>query len=316
MMLDIRGLRVEIPSSRGSVCAVADADISADEGEIVGIVGESGCGKTVTSLAVMGLLPRGARATGQVSLKGVDLLALSPDEMRRARGRDVAMIFQEARSALNPVLTIGRQICEPLVRAGISREKAREAAIEILDTVRVPSPRERMSSYPHELSGGQCQRVMIAMALIREPSLLIADEPTTALDVTVQAQILDLLLETRGRAGGAIMLITHDLGVVAEVCDSVCVMYAGHVVERCGVFKIFDEPLHPYTRGLLGSLPSHDDGGDLPCIPGSVPELVDMPSGCPYEPRCDRALPICRSELPKSAQPSDGHIVKCWRYGS
>lgn len=313
-LLDIRDLRVELPSSRGTVRAVDGADIAAESGEVLGLVGESGCGKTITSLSIMGLLPDRAKISGEIVLDGRDLLSLSKDEMRRARGRDVSMIFQEPTSALNPVLTVGRQICEPLVRAGVPHDEAREAAIEMLETVRVPSPRERMASYPHELSGGLCQRVMIAMALIRRPSLLIADEPTTALDVTVQAQILDLLLATREKAGSTILLITHDLGVVAEVCDSVCVMYAGRVVERGDVYGIFDEPLHPYTRGLLGSLPSSgEDGCDLPCIPGSVPDLADMPPGCPFAPRCGNSMPECAADAPPLVNLSGRHVA-CWRY--
>lgn len=316
-LLEIDDLKVSFSTSRGKLVAVSGVNLTAEEGEIVGVVGESGCGKTVSALSIVGLLPERGSARGRVALDGTDLLALSPEEMRLARGEKISMIFQEPMAALNPVLTIERQICEPLVRNGVPAASARARAVEMLELVRVSNPTERMASYPHQLSGGLCQRVMIAMALIREPRLLIADEPTTALDVTIQAQILDLLRDLRDRTGTAILLITHDLCVVAEVCDKVYVMYAGHVMEEGSVYQLFDSPMHPYTNGLMMSMPNAPSATErtpLYSIPGMVPGLHDMPPGCPFSPRCPGRFEICERMLPPLARISESHAVRCWKY--
>ncbi|MDL2263513.1 ABC transporter ATP-binding protein [Synergistaceae bacterium OttesenSCG-928-I11] len=318
-LLEIRDLMITFQTQRGLLPAVSGIDIEAQAGEIVGVVGESGCGKTVTALSVMGLLPDRARTSGEILLDGTDLLGLTPEEMRRTRGTRISMIFQEPMAALNPVLTVGRQLTEPLVRImGIGESEATEQAVRMLETVHVSGARERLSAYPHQLSGGLCQRVMIAMALIRQPRLLIADEPTTALDVTIQAQILDLLRELRDRTGTAILLITHDLGVVAELCDRVYVMYAGHVMEQGNVYQIFDDPMHPYAYGLMRSMPeagrANTGREELYSIPGTVPDLMNMPSGCPFCPRCAESGPLCREILPQLVRISKGHAVRCWKY--
>lgn len=314
-LLEIRGLAAGFRRAHGTLPVVRGVDISVGAGEAVGVVGESGCGKTVTSLAVMGLLSQNAEVSGEILFDGRDLLALSREEMRRVRGSRIAMIFQEPAAALDPVLTIGRQLTEQLIRSGASRAAAEERALQMLEAVRVSGGRARLKSYPHELSGGLCQRVMIAMALMQSPSLLIADEPTTALDVTIQAQILRLLLDLRESTGAAIMLITHDLGVVAEVCDRVCVMYAGQVVESAGVCEIFDEPLHPYTYGLMRSMPrpgARPEQGELFSIPGTPPTPDELPDGCSFAPRCPEARPICRSSQPELCGAK--HTVRCWKY--
>lgn len=314
-LVDIENLRVTFDTAAGTFPAVSGVDLSIERSEIVGLVGESGCGKTVTALSMLALLSENGRATGKIRLEGENLLEKSKDEMRRIRGNRISMIFQEPMTALNPVMTIGRQLCEPLMRhGGVSGRKARARAERALDMVRVPRPAERMNNYPHQLSGGLCQRVMIAMALICDPILLVADEPTTALDVTIQAQILSLLTDLRERIETAILLITHDLGVVAELCDRVYVMYAGYVVEQADVFALFENPQHPYTSGLLASLPRLDgDGQILHCIPGMVPNLLEMPPGCPFEPRCSEAMEICKRSIPPLVATSDRHAVRCWR---
>ena len=317
-LLEVRDLKVRFHTARGVLPAVSGVSISAKEGEIVGLVGESGCGKTVTALSVLGLVPENGSAAGEISFEGRDLLKLSPDEMRAVRGDRVSMIFQEPMTALNPVLTIGFQLCEPLIlHRGVSREEARKRALEVLDLVQVPNAADRMACYPHQLSGGLCQRAMIAMALICEPDLLIADEPTTALDVTIQAQILSLIGGLRSRLGTAILMITHDLGVIAELCDRVYVMYAGYVMEEADVFALFDAPLHPYTFGLMRSMPGAEtrrSASGLYSIPGIVPDLPGLPRGCPFAPRCDRSLDICHRELPDLIPASGGHAVRCWLY--
>ena len=317
-LLTIRNLRVKFDTAAGQVPAVSGVDFRMTKGEVVGLVGESGCGKTVTALSTIGLVPHRGKASGEILLDGENLLTKTSDEMRHIRGNRVSMIFQEPMTALNPVMTIGRQLCEPLVlHRGASMESARKRATEALDLVHVPQAASRLKNYPHQLSGGLCQRVMIAMALICEPELLIADEPTTALDVTIQAQILDLLTDLRRRTGTAILMITHDLGVVAELCDRVYVMYAGHVMESADVYELFDNPRHPYTSGLLRSLPRVDarskDEENLYSIPGMVPNLLDLPAGCPFEPRCDFSFEKCRTTLPPFFYPRDAHAVRCWR---
>jgi oligopeptide/dipeptide ABC transporter ATP-binding protein len=291
-------------------------DLAVPRGRTLGIVGESGCGKSVLSLSVMGLVPRPGRvAAGQVLLEGQDLLTLPPAAMRHIRGGEVAMIFQEPMTSLNPVMTVGRQIAEPVVRhLGLSARAAAARAEEMLRLVGIPDPSRVARAYPHLLSGGMRQRAMIAIALACRPSLLIADEPTTALDVTVQAQILDLLSELRREMGSAVLLITHDLAVIAETAHRVAVMYAGRIVEEAPVDALFATPRHPYTRGLLASIPliARERPDTLPEIPGMVPGPGDRPAGCAFSPRCARALPHCASEVPPFAPLAPSHHAACW----
>ncbi|MDR1916330.1 MAG: ABC transporter ATP-binding protein [Synergistaceae bacterium] len=319
-LLEIKNLSVGFKNAYGVARVVDGIDVSVARGEIVGIVGESGCGKTVTVLSVMGLLPGTGWTSGEILFGGEDLLKKNDDEMRAIRGDRISMIFQEPMTALNPVMTIGRQICEPLMlHKSATRSDAARRAVEILDLVRVPQASMRMKSYPHQLSGGLCQRAMIAMALICEPMLLIADEPTTALDVTIQAQILSLLLDLKERLGTTILMITHDLGVVAELCDRVYVMYAGHIMEEADVRELFARPLHPYTSGLLRSLPRVDGGANcerhLYSIPGMVPGLGEVRGGCPFEPRCESAMKRCGVSMPPLNPVFAGHNARCWLFG-
>ncbi len=311
----------------GSVPVVGGVSFGVECGRTVGLVGESGCGKTVTALSILRLLPeRSARvAGGRVLFGGRDLLALAPRELRRIRGNRIAMVFQEPMSSLNPVLSIGQQTAEPLrIHRGLSRRAAWERAGELLQLVGLPEPERQLRQYPHELSGGMRQRVMIAMAVACEPELLIADEPTTALDVTIQAQILKLLRELRQRVGMAMIFITHDLALVAEIADEVCVMYAGRIVERATVAELFGAPRHPYTRGLLRCTPRLENavlGGGrqpLPVIPGEVPEPARLPSGCPFHPRCElgRSDPRCREQAPPLADDGYGRACACWKADS
>jgi len=316
-LLDVRGLVTEFHSSEGVFKAVDGVSFSVARGETLGIVGESGCGKSVTSLSVMGLIPRppGKIPAGEIVFEGRDLLTLSSRQMRDVRGNDISMIFQEPMTSLNPVYTVGQQIMEGiLLHENISEAQARERAIEMLRLVRIPSPEGRVDDFPHQMSGGMRQRVMIAMALACNPKLLIADEPTTALDVTIQAQILDLMRDLRERTGTAIMLITHDLGVIAELADRVVVMYAGKVVEEARVGDLFTDPQHPYTLGLLGSIPKLDvEEERLATIEGSVPNPYNMPAGCKFNPRCPFADDKCRQEVPALAEVKPGHKVACWK---
>jgi oligopeptide/dipeptide ABC transporter ATP-binding protein len=316
-LLEVEALRTHFATEGGEFRAVDGVSFSVDAGKTLGIVGESGCGKSVTSLSVMGLLPaRIARiAGGSIRFKGTDLLALDEDAKRDLRGNRLAMIFQEPMTSLNPAFTIGDQIMEGLVRhKGLGREQARQAAIEMLRKVRIPAPEERVDDYPHQLSGGMRQRAMIAIALACGPELLIADEPTTALDVTVQAQILDLLRDLQRDTGAAILLISHDLGVIAEMADHVAVMYAGRVVERAAVEALFDAPQHPYTIGLLGSIPRLDQEQErLAVIEGSVPDPANPPPGCRFEPRCPFADAECRAAQPDLRDVLPGHAVACWK---
>ena len=301
-LLEIEGLRVTFSGDDGRLThAVDQVDLTLDRGTTLGIVGESGCGKTVTSLAVMGLLPkRTADVSGAVRVDGVDLLHIPPSELSDLRGDRIAMIFQEPMTSLNPSYTIGEQIIETIMRhRGGTRAVARERAIEMLRRVHMPSPEQRIDEYPHKLSGGLRQRAMIAMALACDPQLLIADEPTTALDVTIQAQILDLLAELKATTGAAIIFITHDLGVVAEICDEVAVMYAGEIVERAGIDALFERPEHPYTLGLLGSIPRFEQRSEaLATIEGMVPDMMALPTGCRFAARCPFADARCRTERP------------------
>ncbi len=290
-------------------------DLSIRPGEAVGLVGESGSGKSVTWLAALGLLPGKARVSGSVKLEGQELLGARPAVLDGVRGGRIAMIFQDPASALNPVLTIGRQLGEALaLHRGLSGTSIRMEARRLLDLVGIPDAERRLSAYPHEFSGGQNQRVMIAMALAGEPDLLVADEPTTALDVTIQAQILDLINNVRREMGMALVLISHDLGVIAETCDRVAVMYAGRIVEQASASDLFDNPQHPYTLGLLGSLPPIDGARTrLRSIPGTVPDPAALPAGCAFAPRCAEAHAACRSALPALRSVGQAHTVACIR---
>jgi len=296
---------------------VDGVDFSLERGRTLGIVGESGCGKSVTALSIMGLVPRppGRIVAGEVRFEGEDLLRLSPARLRELRGARLSMIFQEPMTSLNPAFTVGDQVAEALLRhEKTSRKEAKHNAIEMLRRVRIPSPERRARDYPHRLSGGMRQRVMIAMALACNPQLLIADEPTTALDVTIQAQILELMRALRSELGTAIILITHDLGVIAELADDVIVMYAGKVVERCPVSSLFTEPHHPYTIGLLGSIPRLDLAQQrLSAIEGTVPDAAAMPAGCRFHARCPFAVNKCREEVPPLLPIEENHFVACWR---
>jgi peptide/nickel transport system ATP-binding protein len=316
-LIEIQNLRVVFHGDNGRTTHAVDAvDLAVAQGATLGLVGESGCGKSVTSLAVMGLLPRqSAEVTGSIRFDGFDLLNVSDKIRRDLRGNRLAMIFQEPMTSLNPSFTIGDQIIESILRhRGGSRTAARKRAIDLLRRVHIPSPERRIDEYPHKLSGGMRQRVMIAMALACDPRLLIADEPTTALDVTLQAQILDLMRELKAESGAAIILITHDLGVVAEVCDEVAVMYAGEVVERAGVDELFAAPQHPYTVGLLGSIPRLDRRtSHLATIEGMVPNMTAPPNGCRFAARCPFVETACTAAPPPLAEVSPSHWSRCIR---
>jgi peptide/nickel transport system ATP-binding protein len=320
-LLDVRGLRTSFYTRDGVVRAVDGIDFHIGRGEILGLVGESGCGKSVTSLSIMRLIAKpGVIEAGEVVFDGQDLLKLSTSEMRKVRGNRISMIFQQPTSALNPVWDVGRQVAEVLeVHRGMKRPDARRRALDLLKMVGIPDAERRLDAYPHELSGGMAQRVMIAMALACEPELLIADEPTTALDVTIQAQILDLVRDLRDRTETAIILITHDLGVVAETCDRVAVMYAGEIIEQAPVDELFAAPRHPYTRGLLGSIPVLGDVREsLTVIPGNVPNLIGLPPGCRFAPRCVSRV-YHDGTIPADAHPellpvAQGHDARCWLY--
>jgi peptide/nickel transport system ATP-binding protein len=314
-LIEIQGLRVLFHGDDGRTTHAVDAvDLSVARGATLGLVGESGCGKSVTSLAIMGLLSKqSADVSGAIRFDGFDLLEASDQMLRDLRGDRLAMIFQEPMTSLNPSLTIGDQIMETILRhRGGSRHQARTRAIELLRRVHIPSPERRIDDYPHKLSGGMRQRVMIAMALACDPKLLIADEPTTALDVTLQAQILDLMRELKAASGAAIILITHDLGVVAEVCDEVAVMYAGEIVERAQVDALFASPEHPYTVGLLGSIPRLDHRAEhLATIEGMVPNMANPPTGCRFAARCPFVADACRKAPPPLVEVAPGHWSRC-----
>jgi peptide/nickel transport system ATP-binding protein len=315
-LLDVRELRTTFETDEGSFRAVDDISFSVWRGRTLGIVGESGCGKSVTALSIMGLLPNPpAHIEGEIRFDGVDLLTVGAETLRTMRGSRLAMIFQEPMTSLNPVFTIGEQIVEGIrEHQNLDQDAAHAHAIEMLRRVGIPSPEQRFDDYPHKLSGGMRQRVMIAMALACDPELLIADEPTTALDVTIQAQILDLMRKLRAETGAAIMLITHDLGVVAELADEVIVMYAGKVVERAEVVRLFADPQHPYTLGLLGSIPKlHRSERRLAAIDGMVPNPGALPRGCRFHPRCPLADDECRAAEPPLTDAKPGHAVACWK---
>jgi peptide/nickel transport system ATP-binding protein len=318
-LLEIRGLKTHFKTDDGWLHAVDGVDIDIDAGQTVCVVGESGCGKSVTAKTVMKLIdmPPGRIVAGEVRWKGRDLVPLPPEEMQKVRAKEIAIIFQEPMTSLNPVFTVGEQIAESLrLHEGLSRKAALDRAIEMLRLVRIPKPEKRVRDYPHQFSGGMRQRVMIAIALACKPQLLIADEPTTALDVTIQAQILDLIGELKAELGMAVMLITHAMGVVAEVAQRVVVMYAGQVVEEAPVEALFARPLHPYTQGLIRSIPRIDLAAThkvrLEAIPGTVPKLIEPGPGCRFASRCRRAVPSCSTATPPLRELAPGHRVACF----
>jgi peptide/nickel transport system ATP-binding protein len=317
-LLEIEDLSVRFDTDERTVHAVDRISLTLEPRQVLGIVGESGCGKSVTALAILGLLPPTASVSGRISFEGVDLLGAPRSHLRRVRGRRISFVFQEPMTSLNPVFRIGRQV-EEVVREhmDVSRRAARERAIELLDLVHIPDPRRRVDEYPHQLSGGMRQRVMIAMALACDPKILIADEPTTALDVTIQAGILDLLRELRERLGTAIVLITHNLGVVADLADRVVVMYAGRKAEEASVDELFAHPQHPYTIGLLGAIPrpGSAQNGRLQEIPGRVPSLAELPGHCAFADRCPRADELSWSEVPRLQKVRPDHFVACFHPG-
>ena len=322
-LLEVSDLGTWFYTRQGIVKAVDGVDFQVASGETLAIVGESGCGKSMTALSLMRLIPSppGRIVSGSIKLGGRDLLKISEDEMRSVRGNEISMIFQEPMTSLNPVMTIGKQISEALIlHRDMDRKAALKRAVEMLDLVRIPEPGQRAKEYPHQLSGGMRQRAMIAMALACSPKVLIADEPTTALDVTIQAQILELIVDLQREFSAAVILITHDLGVVAETARRVIVMYAGRKVEEATVGELFSKPLHPYTVGLLASIPRLDlmrgqtdrSQERLQEIPGIVPPLFDLPTGCAFAPRCQRADDLCRRERPAYEEKQSGHWAACW----
>ncbi|TVQ37110.1 MAG: ABC transporter ATP-binding protein [Spirochaetaceae bacterium] len=325
-LLEIRNLQTSFRTEDGTVRAVDNVSFDIRAGEVVGLVGESGCGKTAASLSILQLLPTPPAVIegGEIHFAGRDLLQLTPEQIRRIRGNEIAMIFQEPMTSLNPVYTIGNQLIETIqLHQKLDHRAAHARAVEMLKLVGIPRAEEVIHEFPHRFSGGMRQRAMIAMALSCNPRLLIADEPTTALDVTIQAQILELMRELRERIGMSILFITHDLSVIAEMADRVVVMYSGKLVEQADVESLFHDPQHPYTRGLIGSRPSADQEQDLeptngrkrlPFIRGSVPNPLRMPQGCPFHPRCDHAMPVCAQRMPERSELKPGHEVRCWLY--
>ncbi len=320
-LLAVNGLKTHFFTEDGIVKAVDGVSFYVYQGEVLGLVGESGCGKSVTALSIMQLIGRPGRILhGDITFGDMDLRVMSETEIQRIRGNRISMIFQQPQSCLNPVYTIGDQIAEVFdIHRALGKKEAWEKAVELLRIVGIPDPEQKAHAYPHEMSGGQAQRVMIAMALALHPELLIADEPTTALDVTIQAQILDLIRDLRSQMGTAVILITHDLGVVAEIADRVAVMYAGQIVEQASVTELFEQPLHPYTQGLINSIPVLGEVKDrLEVIDGVVPNLIDLPSGCRFAPRCragiEYDLSICREIIPDLDTTQSDHTVRCWLY--
>jgi peptide/nickel transport system ATP-binding protein/oligopeptide transport system ATP-binding protein len=317
-LLEVKNLRTHFFTEDGVVPAVDGVDFELKPGETLGIVGESGCGKSVTSISVLGLVPNppGKIIDGEILFEGRDLVKLSESEMQKIRGNDIAMIFQEPMTSLNPVFTIGRQITEAIMlHQKVDKKGARERCIEMLKLVGIPRAEEALDEYPHQFSGGMRQRAMIAMALSCNPKLLIADEPTTALDVTIQAQIIELMRDLKEKLNTAIMLITHDLGVVAEMADHVIVMYAGRVVEEADVIDLFKDPKHPYTIGLMKSKPTLEGNTRrLDVIPGAVPNPLSMPPGCAFNPRCPHSMDICREKMPNLINIEGNRKVRCWLY--
>jgi peptide/nickel transport system ATP-binding protein len=317
MLLEVKNLQTQFRVKGGLVNAVNGVDFEVDKGEVLAIVGESGSGKSVTSLSILNLIPNppGKVIGGEILFKGEDLLKKSKKEMQDIRGDKISMIFQEPMTSLNPVLTIGKQISETIIRhQKLKKSEAIAQAVKMLELVGIPTPQKRINDYPHQLSGGMRQRVMIAMSLSCNPELLIADEPTTALDVTIQAQILDLIVNLKDRLNTAILLITHDLGVVAETADKVVVMYCGKIVEKATSLQLFEKPLHPYTEGLLLSIPKVDEKVDeLFMIPGMVPNPLNMPKGCSFSDRCSKCMNICKEKEPELVE-YEGRKVRCFLY--
>jgi peptide/nickel transport system ATP-binding protein/oligopeptide transport system ATP-binding protein len=319
-LLEIKGLRTHFFTRKGIVRAVDGVDLSIGEGDTLGLVGESGCGKSVTALSIMRLVPEpmGRIVEGSILFEGQDLTQMTEPQMRKIRGNRISMVFQEPMTSLNPVLKIGLQLAEAIqLHQEVAARAAWQKSIEMLRLVGIPSPETRVNEYPHQMSGGMRQRVMIAMALSCHPKLMIADEPTTALDVTIQAQILELIHHLKEKVGSSILLITHNLGVVAEVAQYVGVMYAGHIVEYADVVRLFKDPKHPYTVGLFQSIPKRKGRGKrekLQAIPGLVPDLLGLPSGCKFQDRCSRAVSRCNEEEPPLVELEGGHQVRCWLY--
>ena len=321
ILLEVNNLKTYFFTEDGVVKAVDGVDFAVKAGEVLGLVGESGCGKSVTSFSILRLVGTAGRiVNGEITFEGRDILKLSKEEMVKMRGDRISMIFQQPQSSLNPVFRVGEQVAEVLMlHKGVKKSEAWTKAVELLTQVGIPDPEKKAHAYPHELSGGQAQRVMIAMALALSPKLLIADEPTTALDVTIQAQILDLISDLREKTDTAVILITHDLGIIAEMADRVAVMYAGEIVEFADVEPIFEKPLHPYTQGLIGSIPVLGNVVDrLEVIPGLVPNLIDLPPGCRFEPRCllrqKFGLDVCARREPQLVEVGPNHTVRCWLY--
>lgn len=316
MLLSVKNLSTEFPVKKGIVRAVEDVSFDVDQGQILAIVGESGSGKSVTSLSIMGLLAEpGHVAGGSMEFEGKDLATLSEKQYRELRGNDMAMIFQEPMTSLNPVYRVGNQIVEAIrTHEKVSKAEAKDRAVDLLRKVGIPSPEARINDYPHQMSGGMRQRVMIAIALACEPKLLIADEPTTALDVTIQAQILELMMDLKEKLGMAIIMITHDLGIVARMCEKIAVMYAGKIVEYGTTDEIFYEPKHEYTKGLLRSIPRLDsrDHERLVPIEGTPVDMLNPPKGCPFAPRCGACMKVCLREMPPRTDFSDTHYTQCW----
>lgn len=317
-LLEVKNLKTTFSTENGNFTAVDDVSFHIEAGEMVGVVGESGCGKSVTSESILQLLnKRSTTYDGEIMFKGRNLLALKESQMRKIRGNDISMIFQDPMSSLNPVYTVGNQIVEALmIHQKVGKKQAYKQAVDLLRLTEIPSPEKRVHEYPHELSGGMRQRVMIALALACKPQLLIADEPTTALDVTIQAQILDLIEDLRKELNMGVVLITHDLGVVAESCKRVIVMYLGQVIEEADVKTLFKAPLHPYTKGLLRSVPQLDGDRNkkLNVIKGVVPSLQNVPQGCRFAPRCEYATDICLEQPPELTVANDSQKVRCWHY--
>ena len=316
-LLEVKNLHTFFTTKKGIVKAVNDVSYSLEAGKTIGIVGESGSGKSVSAMSILRLLDgNGYIESGEILMEGRDLTKLSAKEMQHIRGNDISVIFQEPMTSLNPVFSVDRQLSEPfIVHQGMSKAEAHQHALQMLYDVQIPNPEVVIKQYPHQLSGGMRQRVMIAMALACKPKILIADEPTTALDVTIQAQILRLIRRLQQESGAAVVLITHDMGVVAETANDVLVLYAGCAMEAGPVERIFDHPLHPYTRGLLASIPQLDrDQEMLNTIEGTVPPAYDMPTGCHFCPRCPSALPICEKEKPRPIPVAEGGMVACWLY--
>jgi oligopeptide/dipeptide ABC transporter ATP-binding protein len=318
-LIRVKDLKTYFFTHEGTVKAVDGINLKINKGETLGLVGESGCGKSVTALSIIRLIPSppGKIVGGEIHFEGKNLLELDEKEMRKIRGRKISMIFQEPMTSLDPMFTIGDEIAEVIrLHQELKKDEARKKAIESLKTVGMPDPEKRINEYPHELSGGMRQRAMIAMALSCNPTLLIADEPTTALDVTIQAQILRLIDELRKKFSTSVLLITHDLGVIAETCDNVAVMYAGHIVEYTDVNTLFRSPLHPYTKGLMKSIPRLDiDTKRLEAIKGLVPNLLDIAPGCPFHPRCDFCIKRCTEDLPNLMEVKNNHLVRCHLVG-